>query len=211
MRRYGPVPAERAIYLLRQVCHSLHEAESYGLVHRDIKPANLFVCKYGGECDFVKVLDFGIARGAHHLMETGVLGLTRDNVLPGTPAYTAPEQALGVPGIDSRADIYALGCVAYFLLTGQPVFTADTAMAMLVHHAHTAPTPPSQRTEMPIPASLERVVMACLAKQPADRPQSAKELSHRLLAVGGLEPWTDDRAREWWEMHQPDGSQAAFA
>jgi serine/threonine-protein kinase len=211
VRRYGPIPAERAIHLLRQVCHSLHEAESYGLVHRDIKPANLYVCKYGGECDFVKVLDFGIARGAHHLMETGVLGLTRDNVLPGTPAYIAPEQALGVPGIDSRADIYALGCVAYFLLTGQPVFTADTAMSMLVHQAHTAPTPPSQRTEMPIPAALERVVMACLAKQPGDRPQSAKELSQRLLAVGGLEPWTDDRAREWWEMHQPAGSQAAFA
>jgi eukaryotic-like serine/threonine-protein kinase len=209
--RYGPVPAERAIHLLRQVCHSLHEAESYGLVHRDIKPANLFVCRYGGESDFVKVLDFGIVRRAHHLMETGVAGLTRDNVLPGTPAYIAPEQALGETAIDSRADIYALGCVAYFLLTGQLVFTADTAIGVLLHHAHTAPTPPSHRTEMPIPAALERVVMACLAKRPADRPQSAKELSQRLLAVGGLEPWTEERAREWWARHEPAEAVAALA
>jgi tRNA A-37 threonylcarbamoyl transferase component Bud32 len=210
VRRHGPVPAERAIHLLRQVCHSLNEAESRGLVHRDIKPANLFVCNYGGECDFVKVLDFGIARGAHHVMETGALVLTRDNVLHGTPAYIAPEQALGGAPIDSRADIYAVGCVAYFLLTGQLVFTADTPMGILLHHAHTSPTPPSKRTEMSIPPALDRLVMACLAKRPDDRPGSAKELSQRLMEVSGLEPWTENRAREWWETHQPATPQAAF-
>ena len=203
VRRHGPLPAERVIYLLRQVCHSLAEAGSYGLVHRDIKPANLFACRYGGECDFVKVLDFGIAKPADHLMETGAIGLTRDHGLRGTPAYIAPEQALGEPAVDSRADIYAAGCVAYFLLTGQLVFTGDTPMAVVVHHAHTPPIPPSERSELPIPPLLERLVMACLAKSPADRPQSARELSRKLAEVGGLSPWTEERAREWWDTHQP--------
>ena len=206
VRRHGPVPAERAIYLLRQVCHSLAEAESYGLVHRDIKPANLFVCRYGGEYDFVKVLDFGIAKPVPDMMETGAIGLTRDNVLQGTPAFIAPEQALGDSPVDSRADIYATGCVAYFLLTGELVFTGETPMAIVVQHASTRPVPPSERSELPIPTALDRVVMDCLAKNPRDRPQSARELSHRLGEIGGLTPWTEERAQEWWETHQPEAS-----
>ena len=201
VHRHGPVPAERAVHLLRQLCHSLAEAESYGLVHRDIKPANLFVCRYGGEYDFVKVLDFGIVKSAQHVLETGELGFTRDNVLQGTPAYIAPEQVMGGSAVDNRADIYAAGCVAYYLLTGQLVFTADTPMAVVVHHAHTVPTPPSDRTELPIPAALDRLVLECLAKNPAERPQSAKELSRRFAEVGGLNPWTEERAREWWKTH----------
>jgi serine/threonine-protein kinase len=204
VQRHGPVPAERAIYLLRQVCHSLAEANALGLVHRDIKPANLFTCRYGGDYDFVKVLDFGIAKSrAHDVTETGALTLTRGNILQGTPAYIAPEQALGGSEVDSRADIYATGCVAYFLLTGQLVFTADTPMRLVVHHAQTRPIPPSQRTELPIPPALDQVVMACLAKNPSERPQSARELSRQLGDVGGLPPWTEQRAREWWEMHAP--------
>jgi eukaryotic-like serine/threonine-protein kinase len=203
VRRHGPVPAARMIYLLRQVCHSLAEAESRGLVHRDIKPANLFVCRYGGEYDFVKVLDFGIAKGAAHMIETGAIAFTRDNVVHGTPAYIAPEQALGGAPVDSRADIYAAGCVAYFLLTGQLVFTADTPMALVVQHAHTRPTAPSERSELPIPPALDRVVLDCLSKNPKDRPQSAKELSRRLADIAGSEPWTEERAREWWEAHEP--------
>jgi len=201
VRRHGPLPAERVTYLLRQVCHSLAEAASYGLVHRDIKPANLFVCRYGGDCDFVKVLDFGIAKEADHLMETGAIGLTREHGLRGTPAYIAPEQALGGSGIDGRADIYAVGCVAYFLLTGQLVFTGDTPMAVVVHHAHTLPIPPSERSELPIPPALDRLVLSCLAKNPAERPQSARDLSQRLAAIDGGSPWTDERAREWWDLH----------
>jgi eukaryotic-like serine/threonine-protein kinase len=203
VRRHGPLPAERAIYLLRQVCQSLAEAELHGLVHRDIKPANLFVCRYGGEYDFVKVLDFGIAKAVPDMMETGALDLTRDNLLRGTPAYIAPEQALGDSQVDGRADIYATGCVAYFLLTGELVFTADTPMALVVQHASTLPTPPSARSELPIPPGLDRVVMDCLAKRPGDRPQSAKELSRRLSEVGLSNPWTEERAREWWEAHRP--------
>jgi len=201
VRRHGPLPAERVTYLLRQVCHSLAEAASYGLVHRDIKPANLFVCRYGGDCDFVKVLDFGIAKEADHLMETGAIGLTREHGLRGTPAYIAPEQALGGSGIDGRADIYAVGCVAYFLLTGQLVFTGDTPMAVVVHHAHTLPIPPSERSELPIPPALDRLVLSCLAKNPAERPQSARDLSQRLAAIDGGSPWTNERAREWWDLH----------
>jgi serine/threonine-protein kinase len=203
VQRYGPVLAERAIYLLRQVCHSLAEAESHGLVHRDIKPANLFVCRYGGEHDFVKVLDFGIAKRAPSMMETGALLVTRDNVLQGTPAYIAPEQVLDESHVDHRADIYATGCVAYFLLTGKPVFTGDSPMKVVVQHAHTQPSPPSQLTELPIPSALDHLIMDCLAKNPADRPQSARALSQRLGDIDGLNPWTEERARKWWETHQP--------
>jgi serine/threonine-protein kinase len=203
VRRHGPIPADRAIFLLRQMCHSLSEAESCGLVHRDIKPANIFLCRYGEEYDFVKVLDFGLAKAAHDTADAGLMTLTRDVVVRGTPAFIAPEQALGASEIDGRADIYATGCVAYWLLTGQLVFTADTPMGLLLHHAKTPPTPPSALTELPIPPMLEALVMSCLAKDPAERPQSARELSRRLGELPGSDEWTQDRARTWWGIHQP--------
>jgi hypothetical protein len=201
LRRFGPVPAERAIYLLRQVCHSLSEAQSCGLVHRDIKPANIFLCRYGEECDFVKVLDFGIVRTVPDPGDMNPLH-TRENAVHGTPAFIAPEQAMGT-GLDGRADIYAIGCVAYWLLTGKLVFTAESSMAMLVQHARTPPTPPSARTHLPIPKGLEDLVMSCLEKDPANRPQSARELSLRLAEVESTSVWTQDRAQEWWATHQP--------
>jgi serine/threonine-protein kinase len=204
VRRHGPIPADRTIYLLRQVCHSLSEAESCGLVHRDIKPANIFLCRYGEEYDFVKVLDFGLAKAAHDSADSGMMTLTRDVVVRGTPAFIAPEQAMGAAEIDGRADIYAAGCVAYWLLTGRLVFTADTPMGLLLHHARTAPTPPSALTELPIPAALEQLVMSCLAKDPAHRPQSARELSRRLAELDGAGDWTQERAKAWWEMHEPN-------
>jgi serine/threonine-protein kinase len=202
VRRTGPVTAERAVYLLRQVCHSLSEAESCGLVHRDIKPANIFVSRYGEDYDFVKVLDFGIVKPARDQTETGTL-MTQGHAIHGTPAFIAPEQALGRADLDGRADIYSTGCVAYWLLTGQLVFSGDTPMALLVHHAHTPPAPPSTRTELSIPEALDELVLACLAKDPAERPQSAKELSQRLAAVMSSNKWTQDHAREWWTRHQP--------
>ena len=201
LRRFGPTPPERAIYLLRQVCHSLSEAQSCGLVHRDIKPANIFLCRYGEEYDFVKVLDFGIVGAVRDPADTSPVH-TRENAVQGTPAFIAPEQVLGTV-LDGRADIYATGCVAYWLLTGQFVFTAETPMGLLLKHAQTQPTPPSARTELPIPRALDDLVLSCLAKDPADRPQSARELSLRLAEVEGASAWTQDRAREWWETHQP--------
>jgi serine/threonine-protein kinase len=173
VRRYGPVPAERAIQLLRQVCHSLSEAESIGLVHRDIKPASIFVCRYGEDVDFVKVLDFGLVKAMHDT-EEGSPDLTRENVVRGTPAFIAPEQVLGGAALDGRTDLYATGCVAYWLLTGETVFTATSPMALLLDHAHTAPLPPS-----------------------------AGELSRRLGEVAVDQAWTDTRARAWWAMHRP--------
>jgi eukaryotic-like serine/threonine-protein kinase len=200
IRRFGPLPPERAIHVLRQVCHSLSEAQSYGLVHRDVKPANIFLCQYGEEFDFVKVLDFGIVGAVGDAADVSSVR-TRENTVLGTPAFIAPEQVMGTK-LDGRADIYSTGCVAYWLLTGQFVFTADTAMGLLVQHAEAAPTPPSARTDRPIPKALDDLVLSCLAKDPADRPQSAKELSLRLGELESATSWTQDRAREWWSVHQ---------
>jgi serine/threonine-protein kinase len=202
IRRFGPVPAERAVYLLRQVCHSLSEAESRGLVHRDIKPANIFVCRYGEDFDFVKVLDFGLVKALSVPSDSGS-ALTMENVLQGTPAFIAPEQALGHADLDGRVDIYATGCVAYWLLTGRLVFDAATPTGLLVHHANTPASPPSSRTEMPIPADLDRLVLSCLEKDPGRRPQSARELSRRLAESVDINRWTEEHARSWWSSHTP--------
>ena len=201
VRTYGPVPAARAIGLLTQVCHSLSEAESHGLVHRDVKPANIFLCRYGEDFDFVKVLDFGIVKASSSALVSDA-GLTADHAVNGTPAFMAPEQVIGGP-VDGRADLYALGCVAYWLITGKLVFEADNAMGMLVHHTSSAPVAPSTRSELPIPPALDQIILSCLAKEPGDRPQSARELATRLQAVPLPAEWTQSRAREWWERVRP--------
>jgi serine/threonine-protein kinase len=203
VRRFGPVPPDRAICLLRQVCHSLSEAQSCGLVHRDVKPANVFVCHYGEEYDFVKVLDFGIVRRLRESADSSDTR-TQDSAIPGTPAFISPEQALGTD-VDARADIYATGCLAYWLLTGQLVFSAPTTIGMLVKHAESPPTPPSSRTDQPIPPELDALILSCLAKNPDDRPQTARELSQRLAAIEGASAWTQERAAAWWAAHAPEG------
>ncbi|HEU5154250.1 MAG TPA: serine/threonine-protein kinase [Gemmatimonadales bacterium] len=199
VRKNGPLPAGRVVYLLTQVCESLEEAHSRGLVHRDIKPANIHVGRMGLRHDYVKVLDFGLVKSVSTDSDETVG--TMAGFTPGTPAYMAPEQAMGEK-VDHRADIYALGCVAYFMLTGQKVFEADTPFQMINRHLNDIPVPPSKRTELPIPPSLENLVLSCLAKNPADRPQSAAELGKALLAVE-TEPWTEGNARKWWMKHQP--------
>jgi hypothetical protein len=203
IKRFGPVPAERVVHIVRQMCHSLSEAESCGLVHRDIKPANIFLCRYGEDLDFVKVLDFGIAKAVHETPSEADTAITMPNVVQGTPAFIAPEQVLGDTDVDARADVYATGCVAYWLLTGQLVFTADTPMKLLMAHAYEVPAPPSVRVETSIPASLDLLVMSCLAKDRNERPTSARDLLRRLDAIVLQDPWTDARARQWWKAHLP--------
>jgi eukaryotic-like serine/threonine-protein kinase len=202
IKRFGPMPAERVIWVLKQICHSLSEAESCGLVHRDIKPANIFLCRYGEDHDFVKVLDFGIAKAVNDA-PAAETALTVANVVQGTPAFIAPEQALGGTELDGRADIYSTGCVAFWLLTGKLVFTADTSMKLVLAHVHSAPEPPSRKTELPIPAALDALVLSCLAKNPDDRPASARHLLERLDAIELSASWTEDRARQWWGTHLP--------
>ncbi len=202
VRRYGPMPAERCVHVLRQACHSLSEAHARGMVHRDIKPANLFLCRYGEECDFVKLLDFGLVK----MMGTGdeTTDLTAATAVHGTPAFIAPEQAGGSGELDGRADIYALGCVAYWLVTGSLVFDGATPMEMIAQHLHSRPVPPSTRSGIAIPAALDNLILNCLEKDPDARLANIGEVSARLEGVGGmLAPWTPERARHWWDAHGP--------
>jgi serine/threonine-protein kinase len=209
VREFGPLPSNRAIYLLRQVCHSLADAHARGLVHRDIKPANIYLCRMGLEYDFVKVLDFGLvkfkdrARRAEAGRDPETL-VTIDHTTTGTPAYMAPETILGDIDVDRRADVYALGCVAYYLLTGQLVFEADTSMKMLLQHLHAEPVRPSVRSELPIPQELDDLVMACLQKDPNLRPQNAGELFRMASRCRADEMWDQDLARQWWLVHLPE-------
>jgi serine/threonine-protein kinase len=198
---HGPIPASRVVYILRQVCHSLGEAHAAGMVHRDIKPANIFVCRYGSDFDFVKVLDFGLVK-KQKLVEDPAL--TQKGQFLGTPAFFAPEMALDSE-IDGRADIYSLGCVAYWLLTGSLVFEADNLVALAAKHLQEEPEPPSNCTEMEIPTDLEKVVLDCLRKNPVDRPSSAEELANRLSDCGVV-AWTKQDSERWWQLRFADGN-----
>ena len=204
VKRYGPISAERAVYLLRQVCHSLEEAHGC-MIHRDIKPANIFTCHLGPDHDFVKVLDFGLVKTTMGLegMQTQ---LTGEGVAAGTPAYMAPETALEKE-VDGRADLYAVGCVAYWLLTGDHVFHGKSPVSTILEHVRSTPVPPSQRTEIPIPDRLEQVILACLEKDPADRPQTAAQLADLFAESVDTQAWDGARAREWWRLHQPGSTE----
>jgi hypothetical protein len=194
--QYGALPPARTIHILRQVCESLGEAHERGLVHRDIKPANIQVCRRGRDCDYVKVLDFGLVK--RFTAENPELGLTAPDLVAGTPAYLSPESASGEP-VDQRSDIYSLGCVTYWMLTGRQVFEADSVMQMILRHLQTTPVPPSRFSAEPIPSRLEEIVLACLAKDPSDRPASTWELADRLADCEVIRPWTREDARRWWE------------
>ncbi len=198
--QFGPLPPERAVWLLRQACRSLSEAHEAGMVHRDIKPANLFACRLGPDYDFLKVLDFGMVTAPVDDQETR---LTQAGTSQGTPAYMAPEIALGEVEVDGRADIYALGCVAHWMLTGGLLFEADSAMAMMLHHVRTPPVAPSTLSEEEVPEALDSLILSCLEKKPGDRPAHADELWQRLGEVEFSDPWTHQRARQWWQLHLP--------
>jgi hypothetical protein len=209
VRRFGPVPPERAVHFLRQICDSLGEAHEAGLIHRDVKPANIYVCRYGREVDFIKVLDFGLVK--QQSPERQEQDLTADQVAGGTPAYMSPEQALGEGPVDARSDLYAVGCVAYWLLTGTSVFEGRSAMETIVMHVHSPPEPPSRRSAAPIPEALEGIVLACLSKDPARRPQTAEALASWLDDVPMEQAWTPERARAWWAANRTEagGAQAS--
>jgi serine/threonine-protein kinase len=196
---YGPQPVERVLHILHQACHSLGEAHEDDMVHRDIKPANIYLCRYGRDFDHVKILDFGMVK---HQMEEGA-SLTQVGTFAGTASFAAPEVAQGLlDQIDGRADIYALGCVAFWLLTERMVFDGETAMKVLTKHIYEEPPPPSRFADG-IPPELDHLVLDCLAKERDERIGSTDELVHRLSDIPCSDPWTSERAKEWWGYHKP--------
>jgi len=200
--KYGPQEPARMIHLLVQACHSLEEAHRAGLIHRDIKPANLFVCRYGTDDDFVKVLDFGLVKEVS-AQAAKTQQLTQHDLLMGTPGFMPPELVLGEKNIDGRADLYALGCVAYWLLTGTMLFSDETPMKTLMKHVNETPDAPSGHSELSIPPELDALVLQCLEKDPANRPNSAEEMSAKLRAIPLDRPWVKEDARRWWDTHHP--------
>jgi serine/threonine protein kinase len=199
VERYGPQPVPRVIHILQQICGSLYEAHSLGLVHRDIKPANIMLNRRGGEPDVVKVLDFGLVKA---LDDQRQAGLTQQASLTGTPLYMSPEAIQMPNSVDGRSDIYAVGAVGYFLLTGRPVFDADNVVDLCQKHVATPPTPPSERTRTPIPAELENALLACLEKSRAKRPQTARDLSLLISRCPEATQWSVEDSDAWWGRHE---------
>lgn len=198
---YGPMPAARAIHLLRQVCRALREAHSVGLLHRDIKPSNIIACERGGVFDVVKLLDFGLVQETRlgRLDER----LTQHGTIIGSPPYMSPEQAAGRGELDARSDIYSLGAVAYFLLTGQPPFVRETAMLMLMAHAYEPVHPPTAlRPELP--SDLQAIVLRCLEKDPSRRFPDAHSVERALASCADADQWSEEQAALWWHEHPLD-------
>lgn len=204
VERFGPLPPERVSHILCQVCDSLGEAHLRGMVHRDIKPSNIVLCRLGLTADFVKVLDFGLVR--HE--STAAPGLSAALGTPGTPSYMAPESVHGGADVDSRADLYALGCVGYWLLTGRTVFEGDSPVQIMYHHGYHAPVPPSVRLGAALPEEFEQAILAALSKLPTDRPGTASEFARRLGACALGREWDAARAQAWWEANLPAYSAA---
>jgi serine/threonine-protein kinase len=186
------------VFILEQVCGALHEAHCAGLVHRDVKPANMIVCQRGGDGDVAKVLDFGLVKVINTKDTAAPAG---EGGLTGTPLYMAPESITAPDDVDARSDLYAVGAVAYFLLTGGPPFRGATVVEVCAHHVHTVPERPSMRLGGPVPADLEAVVMRCLAKSPADRFSDAAALGEALRGCTDGSRWSKADARAWWSEH----------
>lgn len=195
VRSFGPQPENRVICLLQQVCGSLAEAHRGGLIHRDIKPANIMLTERGGLYDFVKVLDFGLVKALDAQAESK---LTSAGSFTGTPLYLSPEAVQTPDDVDTRSDLYAVGAVGYYLLTGTPVFEGHSVLDIVQKHALTPPVPPSVRLGRPISPQLEELLLQCLAKKRDARPASAAELANALGKVPVASPWTNEDARQWW-------------
>ncbi len=202
VKRFGPLPTSRVIYLLHQICHSLSDAHEHGLIHRDVKPANVYCCRIGSDYDFIKVLDFGLLKHDSS-QQHDMTQLTQVGVATGTPSYMSPETARGSE-LDARSDIYSLGCVAVWLLAGKPLFQAKTPVEMMMHHLQTEPPRVSELAEQEIPGTLESIVLDCLSKEPDRRPATMQDLGRRLERVEPGDSWDPSQAREWWSTHLPD-------
>ncbi len=211
VEKYGPQPEARVVDILLQVCGSLYEAHSLGLVHRDIKPANIMLNRRGAETDVVKVLDFGLVKAVDDAKQ---VGLTAAGSLTGTPLYMAPEAIQSPNSVDARSDLYAVGAVGYFLLTGHPVFEAETLLKLCQMHIDASPVPPSKRLGRTISAQLEKTILSLLEKMRTHRPQSARELALHLQQAATTGEWTIEAADSWWDCHQrglPPASSAALS
>ena len=201
VEEFGPVDPARTVYLLRQVCHSLGEAHARGLVHRDVKPANILLCRLGPDHDFVKVLDFGLVKhtaGGQTMSMVSMAG-----IVVGTPNYMAPESALGHLDVDARTDLYSLGCVAYYMLTGRPVFSGNTPVATAIAQVKDTPIPLSLRSPFQIPPALDALLMECLAKDPDRRPASAIVVERAAGRSHPLECMDSRSGADLVERHQP--------
>ncbi len=194
VRESGPLAPGRAVRILRQVCAALAEAHGIGLIHRDIKPANVILCERGGIPDIAKVLDFGLVKDVSDTSSA----MTNENVLHGTPQYMAPEAIRDAKSVDPRSDLYAVGAVGYFLLTGTPVFSGKSPLETIHHHLQTEPESLARRLGRAVPEDLEALILRCLAKDADQRPDSAKALAKALAACGGVQPWDEAGAQGWW-------------
>jgi serine/threonine-protein kinase len=196
VRLDGPQPVGRIVSILDQVCGALAEAHGRGLVHRDIKPANIILTERGGEPDVAKIVDFGLVKPLDPADPDVTAPASR--TLTGTPLYMSPEAMTQPEASDPRSDLYALGAVGYFLLTGRPVFESGNVPEVIGHHLHTEPVPPSLRVAQPIPLDVEALVLQCLRKRPEERPESARALREGLRQCAGVPRWTQDDAASWW-------------
>jgi serine/threonine protein kinase len=202
VRQYGPQPEARVVAMARQICGSLAEAHATDLIHRDIKPANLMLTRRGGQDDVVKVLDFGLVKSVHVEEEAAI---THDGTLAGTPLYMSPEAVQTPDRIDGRADIYSLGAVLYYLLTGTAPFGGSSVVEICMNHVSKKPESLSERLGRPISPDLEQIVLRCLSKSPDERPQSADELANALEECVIEDVWSKRAASEWWRRYSMKG------
>jgi serine/threonine-protein kinase len=207
VREHGPMPPERVVYLLLQACASLAEAHDQELVHRDIKPANLMICRYGGEFDFLKILDFGLVKKPPG--RESLAGVTNPATVLGTPAYIAPESLSGSKYVDGRADLYALAAVGFWLLTGRLLFETDKPLVMVKMHLSDPPPVTSAHSPFVIPGALDSLLIDCLQKKPDARPSSADAVRRRLEAIPLAARWDRDRAQAWWKERVRTGRVAS--
>jgi len=198
VRHCGPQPPSRVVHILERVADALSEAHEIGLIHRDIKPSNIVLCARGGSLDVPKVVDFGLVR---QVEEADEIPLTISGMVLGTPRYMSPEAIVQGESVDGRTDLYAVGAMGYYLLTGEHAIEGSTVMQLCWNQVHSKPIPPSDHLGHPLPGDLEQILLDCLAKEPGDRPDSAASLRDRLRACADVPRWTNQDAQEWWALH----------